>query len=141
MRLFGGSVVVTLVVDALDSAGPVEVTEDAEESARRDTPITRLEATKPEQSAGAVGGLADERATLRRLVCDHGYDVLSTRPTLTMRRRLSLLARARLRWKFDNDPLSAFDQMTDLAVNDAEGGHTDGCCRSEGARAASTYAD
>jgi phytoene synthase len=54
-----------------------------------------------------------------RLIRDVDCDVLSTRPTLTMRRRLSLAARTWLRWRLSSDPVSIFYRVTGL---DAPGG-------------------
>jgi len=55
---------------------------------------------------------ADQHRLVRRRDCD----VLSERPTLTLRRRLSLVARARLRWQFTDDPLDVFYGVTDLVA-------------------------
>jgi len=57
-------------------------------------------------------------ADQHRLVRERGYDVLSARPTLTMRRRLGLVARTWLRWQFDDDPASVFYRVTDLDAPD-----------------------
>jgi len=53
-------------------------------------------------------------ADQHRLVREQGCDVLSARPTLTRRRRLSLVARAWVRWQFESDPLRVFYRVTDL---------------------------
>ena len=57
---------------------------------------------------------ADQHRLVRQLDCD----VLSTRPTLTMRRRLSLVARTWLRWQFGADPRSVFYRVTGLDAPD-----------------------
>ena len=54
-------------------------------------------------------------ADQHRLIRDRNCDVVSERPTLTLRRRLSLVARAWLRWRFTDDPLDVFYAVTDLA--------------------------
>jgi len=59
---------------------------------------------------------ADQHRLIRRRDCD----VLSERPTLTLRRRLSLVARARLRWQFTDDPLDVFYGVTGLAEPDRD---------------------
>jgi phytoene synthase len=56
-----------------------------------------------------------------RLIRELNYDVLSTRPTLTMRRRLSLAARTWLRWRFSDDPLATFYRVTGLDAPDGVG--------------------
>jgi phytoene synthase len=53
-------------------------------------------------------------ADQHRLIRERGYDGLSARPTLTVRRRLGLVARAWLHWQFSGDPLAAFYEVTDL---------------------------
>jgi len=53
-------------------------------------------------------------ADQHRLIREQGYDTLSARPSLTVRRRLSLVARAWLRWQFESDPLRVFYQVTNL---------------------------
>lgn len=85
----------------------------------------------PEDCQFPVLAAAVMYADQHRLVRDHGYDVLSTRPTLTMRRRLGLIARTRLRWQFSDDPLSVFDRVTDLEASDADIGTDDERFRSE----------
>jgi phytoene synthase len=65
---------------------------------------------------------ADQHRLVRNLDCD----VLSTRPTLTMRRRLSLAARTWLRWRFSDDPLATFYRVTGLDAPDGvDERHTD----------------
>jgi transitional endoplasmic reticulum ATPase len=61
--LFGGSVVVSLVVSDLDPSGPAVVTPET-------TVVVRgtADAAVPTVPTDALGGLADERARLRRLV-------------------------------------------------------------------------
>ena len=49
-----------------------------------------------------------------RLIREQGFDVLSERPSLSMRRRLSLVARTWLRWQFDDDPRSVFYRLVDF---------------------------
>mgnify|MGYP000109069378 CR=1 FL=1 len=85
----------------------------------------------PEDCQFPVLAAAVMYADQHRLVRDHGYDVLSTRPTLTMRRRLGLIARTRLRWQFSDDPLSVFDRVTDLEASNADIGTDDERFRSE----------
>ncbi|MFB6256029.1 MAG: phytoene/squalene synthase family protein [Haloplanus sp.] len=57
---------------------------------------------------------ADQHRLIRNLDCD----VLSTRPTLTMRRRLSLVARTWLRWRVSDDPLATFRRVTGFDAPD-----------------------
>jgi phytoene synthase len=57
-------------------------------------------------------------ADQHRLVRERNCDVLSTRPTLTMRRRLWLAGRTWLRWQFDDDPLAVFYRVTGLDAPD-----------------------
>jgi phytoene synthase len=57
-------------------------------------------------------------ADQHRLIRDQGCDVVAERPTLTLPRRLSLVARAWLRWQFTDDPLDVFYAVTDLAAPD-----------------------
>jgi phytoene synthase len=53
-------------------------------------------------------------ADQHRLIREREYDVLSDRPTLTLRRRLSLVARAWARWQFTTDPRRVFYRVTDI---------------------------
>lgn len=47
-----------------------------------------------------------------RLVRDLDYDVLSTRPSLSTRRKLSLCCRSYLQWLRHRDPVTVFDALT-----------------------------
>ncbi|QZX99111.1 AAA family ATPase [Halobaculum rubrum] len=67
-HLFGGSVVVSMAVVDLDPAGPVEVTPETEISTRGDALDAAPRAAESAPSLSPIGGLTDERATLRRLV-------------------------------------------------------------------------
>lgn len=64
-RLFGGSVVVSLVVVDLDPSGPAVVTPETTLDVRE-----RSDGAPPSTPSGRVAGLDDERARLRRLVVD-----------------------------------------------------------------------
>jgi transitional endoplasmic reticulum ATPase len=66
--LFGGSVVVSLTVAALDPAGPVAVTAETTVSVRGDAPDEADSPPVPPVSPDGLGGLREERAALRRLV-------------------------------------------------------------------------
>ncbi|MFB6090695.1 MAG: phytoene/squalene synthase family protein [Halobellus sp.] len=68
----------------------------------------------PEDCQFAVLVSAVMYADQHRLVRDRGYDVLSERPSLTLRRRLSLIARTWLRWQASDDPLAVFYRVSDL---------------------------
>jgi phytoene synthase len=54
---------------------------------------------------------ADHHRLIRRL----GYDVLSTRPSLTLGRRLALVARTWWHWRQTDDPLTAFYRASPLS--------------------------
>ncbi|MFW6320454.1 MAG: AAA family ATPase, partial [Halohasta sp.] len=67
-RLFGGSVVVSLVVVGLDPPGPVVVTDETTVVVREADSQPTGDASVPALSAADIGGLDEERSTLRRLV-------------------------------------------------------------------------
>jgi phytoene synthase len=62
----------------------------------------------PQDSQFGVLCAAVLYAEHHRLIREQGFDVLSERPTLTMRRRLTLAARTWIRWKVTADPEGTF---------------------------------
>ena len=67
-RLFGGSVVVSLTVVDLDPSGPAAMTDETTVSVRADAGGESDSPAVPSVAASELGGLREERATLRRLV-------------------------------------------------------------------------
>ena len=67
-RLFGGSVVVSLAVVDLDPPGPVVVTDETTVTVREADSQPTDGPSVPSRSAAVIGGLDEERSTLRRLV-------------------------------------------------------------------------
>jgi len=55
---------------------------------------------------------ADYHRSIRAMDCD----VITSAPTLTRRRTLSLFAQTRLRWQFDRDPVSVFDAVSPISM-------------------------
>lgn len=53
-------------------------------------------------------------ASQHQLIREQGYDILSTTPTLSRRRRFILLAHTWVRWQHSDDPLTVFYQVTDF---------------------------
>ncbi|MEF8773118.1 MAG: phytoene/squalene synthase family protein [Halobacteriales archaeon] len=68
----------------------------------------------PDDCQFAVLAAAVMYADQHRLIRERDCDVLSARPTLTLRRRLSLVVRAWLHWQRTDDPLAVFYPVTDL---------------------------
>lgn len=60
-------------------------------------------------------------ADQHRLIRAQDCDVLSQRPTLTLRRRLSVVARTWLRWRVSDDPTAVFHAVTGIGEPDAGG--------------------
>ncbi len=48
-----------------------------------------------------------------RLIRAQGYDTVSSRPTLSLHRKLWLAAKTRWRWQWTDDPVAVFDAVTD----------------------------
>jgi len=69
----------------------------------------------PEDCQFAVLLSAVLYADHHRLIREVDYDVLSTTPSLSTRRRLSLAARTWFHWKRERDPVAVFYRVSDLA--------------------------
>lgn len=57
-------------------------------------------------------------ADYHRSIRARDFDVLSTPPTLTRRRTLSLFCRTRLRWQFERDPVAVFDAVSPVSMSE-----------------------
>jgi phytoene synthase len=57
-----------------------------------------------------------------RLIRNLGYDVLSTRPSLSTRRRIALLVRTWWHWRRTGDPRATFDAVSALPPEDEGSG-------------------
>lgn len=66
--LFGGTVVVSLAIVDTVPSGPVVATDDTAIVISDPTPGEKPHPSVPQSSANAIGGLSEERSTLRRLV-------------------------------------------------------------------------
>lgn len=68
----------------------------------------------PEDSQFAVLLAAVLYADHHRLIREQGYDVLSNRPTLSLVRRIELLARTWWHWRWTGDPRLTFETVSTL---------------------------
>lgn len=71
----------------------------------------------PDGSQFAVLLAAVLYADHHRLIREQGYDVLSNRPTLSLTRRVELLARTWWHWHQTNDPRLTFDTVSELKTH------------------------
>lgn len=59
-------------------------------------------------------------ADYHRQIRNQSYDVLTTEPSLSTVRKLSLFARTRLRWQFTKDPSTVFSAVSSVSVADSD---------------------
>jgi phytoene synthase len=59
-------------------------------------------------------------ADYHRQIRNQSYDVLTTEPSLSTLRKISLFARTRLRWQFTRDPSTVFSSVSDVSVTDSD---------------------
>jgi len=71
-------------------------------------------ASLPEDTQFAVLAAAVMYADYHRQIRAMGYDVLTQEPSLTVPRRIALLARTWLAWRGSRDPVAVFYRVTDL---------------------------
>jgi phytoene synthase len=64
-------------------------------------------------------------ADYHRQIESQSYDVLSTEPSLSTVRKLSLFARTRLRWQFTSDPATVFGAVSGVSITDSDRHHFD----------------
>jgi phytoene synthase len=79
--------------------------------------------TLPDDCQFAVTLAAVLYADHHRLIRDLNYDVLSTTPELSRRRKLSLLARTALNWAVLRDPEAVFYRVSAVPAGAESGGH------------------